>query len=182
MQVVPSREDAAARRVMALGGDAVRACFPLRRQMPRKTAGEWGIATDLLFPGYLFLASDDPEAVAHVLRRSTQPDLMLSADGALAALTDAEAALVHALGGAEGVVRVSRGAIEGGRLAVASGPLAGLEGLVCHVDRHRRAAWLDPSRADEVLLGRAPGVAAGTLALPADARGLKVGLEVVSKS
>ena len=182
VQVVPSREDAAARRVMALSGDAVRACFPLRRQMPRKTAGEWGIATDLLFPGYLFLASDDPEAVAHVLRRSTQPDLMLSADGALAVLTDAEAALVHALGGAEGVVRVSRGAIEGGRLAVASGPLAGLEGLVCHVDRHRRAAWLDPSRADEVLLGRAPGAAAGTLALPADARGLKVGLEVVSKS
>ncbi len=180
MQVVPSREDAAARRVMALGGDAVRACFPLRRQMPRKTAGEWGIATDLLFPGYLFLASDDPEAVAHVLRRSTQPDLVLSADGALAVLTDAEAALVRALGGEGGVVRVSRGAIEGGRLAVASGPLAGLEGLICHVDRHRRAAWLDPSRADEVLLGQSAG--SGVRALPADARGLKVGLEVVSKS
>ena len=180
MQVVPSREDAAARRVAALGGSAVQACFPLRRQMPRKTAGEWGIATDLLLPGYLFLASDDPEAVAHALRRSTQPDLALSADGALAALTDAEAALVLALGGAEGVVRVSRGAIEDGRLAVASGPLAGVEGLACHVDRHRRAAWLDPSRADEVLLGRAPGAAAP--ALPVDARGLKVGLEVVSKS
>lgn len=182
VQVVPSREDATARRIAALCGDAVQACFPLRRLMPRKTAGEWGYATDLLLPGYLLLASDDPEAVSHALSRSTQPDLLLSANGALSVLTDAEAALVRALGGAEGVARVSRGAIEDGRLVVASGPLVGLEGLVCHVDRHRRAAWLDPSRADEVLLGRAPGAAPGALALPAGACGLKVGLEVVSKS
>ena len=180
MQVVPSREDAAARRVAALGGDAVRACFPLRRQMPRKAAGEWGIVSDLLLPGYLLLASDDPEAVEHALCRSTQPDVVLGIGRCVAALSDGEAALLHALGGSDGVVRVSCGAIEDGRLVVASGPLAGLEGLVCHVDRHRRAAWLDPSLADEVLLGRPTGSGAPTL--PVDARGLKVGLEVISKS
>lgn len=180
VQVVPSHEDAAARRVAALGGDAVRACFPLRRRMPRKEAGEWGVASDLLLPGYLLLASDDPEAVEHALRRSTQPDVVLGAGRCVAALSDAEAALLRALGGADGVVGVSRGAIEEGRLVVSFGPLAGLEGLVCHVDRHRRAAWLDPFLADEVLLGRPAG--SGARALPVDARGLKVGLEVVSKS
>ncbi len=181
VQAVPSREDAAARFVASLAGDAVRACFPLRRQMPRQKAGEWGYATDLLLPGYLLLDADDPEAVARLLARSTQAADVLAAGGRVAALSDAEAALLAALGGADHVVRTSRGRIEDGRLMVESGPLAGREGLVCHVDRHRRAAWLDPSRADEVLLGRSPSSASPSV-LPAGARGLKVGLEVVSKS
>ena len=50
VQVVPSREDAAARRVAALGGDAVQMCFPLRRQMLRKKAGAWNYALEPLFP------------------------------------------------------------------------------------------------------------------------------------
>jgi len=181
VQVVPSREDAAARRVAALGGDAVQTCFPLRRQMLRKKAGAWNYALEPLFPGYLFLASDDPEAVDFALRRSTQPDLMLGADGRLATLSDAEAALVHALADAQGVVRSSRGRIVEGDLVVESGPLVGLEELVRRVDRHHRAAWLDPARAAEVLLGSDPSCAAAS-ALPTAFHGIKVGLEVVSKS
>ena len=181
VQVVPSREDAAARRVAALGGDAVQTCFPLRRQMLRKKAGAWNYALEPLFPGYLFLASDDPEAVDFALRRSTQPDLMLGADGRLATLSDAEAALVHALADAQGVVRSSRGRIVEGDLVVESGPLVGLEGLVRRVDRHHRAAWLDPARAAEVLLGADPSCATAS-ALPAASHGIQGGLEVVSKS
>lgn len=181
VQVAPSREDAAARRVAALGGDAVQTCFPLRRQMLRKKAGAWNYALEPLFPGYLFLASDNPEAVDFALRRSTQPDLMLGADGRLATLSDAEAALVHALADAQGVVRSSRGRIVEGDLVVESGPLVGLEELVRRVDRHHRAAWLDPSRAAEVLLGADPSCAAAS-ALPTASHGIKVGLEVVSKS
>ena len=181
VQVVPSREDAAARRVAALGGDAVQTCFPLRRQMLRKKAGAWNYALEPLFPGYLFLASDDPEAVDFALRRSTQPDLMLGADGRLATLSDAEAALVHALADAQGVVRSSRGRIVEGDLVVEYGQIVGLEELVRRIDRHHRAAWLDPARAAEVLLGADPSCAAAS-ALPTASHGIKVGLEVVSKS
>lgn len=182
MQVVPSREDAAARRVAALGGPAVRACFPLRRQMLRRKAGAWSYALEPLFPGYLFLSSDDPESVDRALRRSTQPDVVLSAGRCVAALSDAEAALVRALADGEGIVRSSRGRIVDGQLVVDSGPLVGLEDLVRRVDRHHRAAWIDPSRAAEVLLGEGPTRFGTPLTLPAGAHGLKVGLEVISKS
>lgn len=182
VQVVPSREDAAARRVAALGGPAVRACFPLRRQMLRRKAGAWSYALEPLFPGYLFLSSDDPESVDRALRRSTQPDVVLSAGRCVAALSDAEAALVRALADGEGIVRSSRGRIVDGRLVVDSGPLVGLEDLVRRVDRHHRAAWIDPSRAAEVLLGEDPTRFGTPLTLPAGAHGLKVGLEVISKS
>ena len=182
VQVVPTREDAAARRIAALGGDAVQACFPLRRQMLRRKGGVWSYAEEPLLPGYLFLASDDPDLVNRILRRSTWPDVMLGADGCLSTLADDEAALVRALADEEGVVRSSRGRIVEGELMVDAGPLAGLEGLVRRVDRHHRAAWIDPSRAGEVILGADPARSGAEAVLPAGAHGLKVGLEVVSKS
>lgn len=176
VRVAASQEDAAAARIRALGGDAVGDCFALRRQMPHRAKGEWGYAESVLFPGYAFLACDDPERVADVLRRSTGTAELLVAGGAPLALTDGEASFVSDFGGVDHLVRTSRGRIEDGRLVVESGPLAGREGLVRHLDRHRRAAWLDLSLlhagADRIV----------DVLMPADGRGVKVGLEVVSKS
>lgn len=71
------------------------------------------------------------------------------------------------IGDARHVIRMSVGDVVEGRLVVHEGALVGCEGLVAHVDRHRRSAWLQA--ADPVLRD-------------ASGRGLRVGLEVVSKS
>lgn len=75
-------------------------------------------------------------------------------------LSQREADFVRRIGDARHVIRMSVGDVVEGRLV-------GCEGLVAHVDRHRRSAWLQA--ADPVLRD-------------ASGRGLRVGLEVVSKS
>ena len=60
LQVVPGRERAVAERVKALAGpELVRDCFALSYCILKKNQGVWRLLTETMFPGYLFVASDD---------------------------------------------------------------------------------------------------------------------------
>ena len=60
LQVVPGRERAMAERVKALAGpELVRDCFALSYRILKKNQGVWRLLTETMFPGYLFVASDD---------------------------------------------------------------------------------------------------------------------------
>ena len=52
-----------AERVKALAGpELVRDCFALSYRILKKNQGVWRLLTETMFPGYLFVASDDIEA------------------------------------------------------------------------------------------------------------------------
>lgn len=146
------------RRVAAAG---LNDCYVMRTEHERRRAGSWQTELVPTFPSYLFLDVRDADALARGLALLSAPARLLWIGDAPAVIPTEDAALLRALSGPDHVIRMSRGAIEGGALRVWEGPLAGLEQRVRKIDRHRRVAHLDSCLGE----GR-----------------LRVGLEVVSKT
>ena len=108
----------------------------------RRESGIWIAHAEPLWPGYV---------LAMAATGVTQDDhARLGASGQLSAT---ESALLDRLCGPDHVIPISEGVIEGGRLRVQFGPLAGLEPLVRRIDRHRRLAWLDAGSGRQLAVG-----------------------------
>lgn len=150
------------RAVDAAGAGEV---FVPRRESMRHRVGEWVKVQEVLFPGYLFVDTDDPKAVAAALAKVNAFARLLGGDGGFVPVSREERSFIEAMCGQEGprIAAMSEGVIEGGEVRVLSGPLCGMEGAVTKVDRHKRAAYVRMR-----LLGREVDV--------------KLGLEIVHKA
>ena len=111
------------------------------RQMKRQ--GEWRTEKRVMFPGYVFLESDDVKTLFQQLKRIIGMTKLLGTDRDPVPLTHKEAELLEKLGGGSESVDYSEAIIVGDRVQVYSGPLQGLEGLICKIDRHKRLAWIE---------------------------------------
>ena len=78
-------------------------------------------------------------------------------------LTEEEVDFLTSFGGDDQVVPISEGIIENSKVIVMSGPLAGKEGYIKKIDRHKRKAYLELP-----MFGRIQRI--------------QVGLEIVSKT
>ncbi len=97
----------------------------------------------VLFPGYVFLVSDDPEALFLKLKCVQGMTKMLGYGQEIVPLYPEEEEFLKKLGGEKQVVEYSMGIMENDQILVTSGPLQGMEGCIKRVDRHKRMAWLE---------------------------------------
>lgn len=104
---------------------------------------EWCLERKALFPGYLFIITDDVERFHDESKRLFGFRRLLGADGVIIALTDAEVTFMQTFGGEEQIVGMSEGFIENDKVVVSSGPLVGREGLIRKIDRHKRKAFVE---------------------------------------
>ena len=164
VQVIGGQESHAADLVNKLIGDLVDECFVPRYEVMKRKDGVWIRAHERLFPGYLFMVTKDPMAVAQRMKRIPLFMRVLGSDGdTFIPLRPDEIAWLKAFTTADAhVMEMSHGIIEGDRVIVVSGPLKGHEALITKIDRHKRLAWMDMS-----MFGRT--------------KTIRAGLEVVSK-
>ena len=110
--------------------------------------GEKRLVTKLLFPGYMFIQSG---AVIDFYTRLKEVKMegflltltkLLGAEGEFIPLSDEEEKEFLSLTGEEHKAGMSYGIIADGRLQITSGPLAGREGDIVRIDRHKRTAIL----------------------------------------
>jgi len=151
--------------------ELVRDCFALSYCILKKNQGVWRLLTETMFPGYLFVASDDIEAFEKTIKRSTAFARLLGAERRAFALRPEEASFVHDFGGGRPrgglsrrspVVGFSRGTIDNGRTIIDEGPLRGHVDRIKKIDRHKRIAYLDIGLLDQ--------------------KQVRVGLEIVRKT
>lgn len=145
VQVVGGQEAKAAGMIAGVARTAVQDCFVPRREVMRREGGAWHKKCERLFPGYVFVQTEDPIEVRNLLRAVPTFTRMLGAPGdTFLPLTRDEVTWINVHTNAEThVVEMSEGIIEGDRVVVTSGPLKGQEASISHVDRHKRLAWLD---------------------------------------
>ena len=137
-------------------------CFiPYYEQMKRYQ-GRWHRERKILFPGYVFLVSDEKEKLPFALRRVIGLTKLIKADDEIIPLTEDEVDFLLEFGKDEQVVEMSKGIIVDDKVIIQSGPLKGNEGLIRKIDRHKRKAWLEVN-----MLGRVVEA--------------QVGLEIVEK-
>lgn len=69
IQVIGGRERTGAELLRRHAADAIEECFLPAFELMRRKDGAWRKVRELLFPGYLFVKTTDPERLAAHLRR-----------------------------------------------------------------------------------------------------------------
>lgn len=130
----------------------------------KRIDGTWHKKCERLFPGYVFVKTDDPLRVQQLLCTVPTFTRMLgSAGDTFLPLTRDEITWINVHANADThVVEMSEGIIEGDCVVVTSGPLKGREASIARIDRHKRLAWVDMD-----MFGRH--------------KTIRVGLEIVAK-
>lgn len=118
-------------------------CFIPYYEEKKKQNGSWNTLQKILFPGYIFMITEDVEKLFFHLKTIEGMTKLIGAGNDIIPLTEEEIIFLQRLGGDEQIVSMSEGIIEGTQVTIISGPLKGMEGLIQKIDRHKRKAWLE---------------------------------------
>ena len=127
----------------ALDPQIAQECFVPMYEKYMKRGGYWQLVVDPMFRTYFFIAAYDARALSRALGRLSFPVALAGARGsACAALSPSVQQWLDVALDAHRVLRASEGVIVGNKLTVTCGPLAGREGAISRVDRHKRMAYV----------------------------------------
>ena len=130
--------------------DAIIDCFFVVKRRKKKYQGTWHLVEENCFPGYVFLESEDPQAMARALTSLRIYARLLGFDKEtfyVRAISPAERLFIDSVTDRrtdDRVIDVSQIRIEEGqRVTIVSGPLRGYDGKVKKYDLHRRKAIIE---------------------------------------
>ena len=138
-------------------------CFIPQYEEKKRFQGKWNIQKKILFPGYVFVVTENLRDLYEGLKKIEGMTKMIGTGQEVVPLTDVEVHFIQRFGGEEKVVPISEGIIENSQVKILSGPLEGMEACIRKIDRHKRKAWIEIE-----MFGRMQRV--------------EVGLEIVSKT
>lgn len=119
-------------------------CFHLTRSRKKKYGGRWRTVQEVLFPGYVFIETDHPEAVHQELEKVPGRGLLFARDGAVHTLEEGEADFLGKISDEAGKIGISRVSVSGGgEVRYLQGPLTRAAGQMRKVDLHRRTAQVE---------------------------------------
>lgn len=138
--------------------------FIPRVMMAKKYQGKWHNEKRVLFPGYVFVITDQVEDLFQELKKIPDLTKMLGEyKGEIFPIYSKEVQYLLKYDQEGHVVNMSTGYIEGDNIIITDGPLMGYEGSIKKIDRHKRIAYLDLEGFEDIT-------------------SIKVGLEIISKN
>lgn len=144
IQVTTGKEEQILDMIKKYGAqEYLKECFIPKYERRRKYLGQWHQEEAVLFPGYIFIISDEVEDLYLALKQVPQLTKLLGVGEKWTPMTKEDIAIIEALSGEERVVRYSEGYIVGSKVTITNGPLVGMEALIRRIDRHKRIAWME---------------------------------------
>jgi transcriptional antiterminator NusG len=116
--------------------------FSPRYEYMRRYRGDWHIKEGILFPGYIFIESNQPQELAKHLEHISGVVTPVRVGGGFYPIRDDEEDILRSMLDETYCIRYSLGYIVDGRLVVERGPLIGKTQYVTKIDRHMRGAEL----------------------------------------
>lgn len=116
--------------------------FVIENEKMFRIRGEWIIDRKPLFPGYIFVTTDNTNDFNKRLYKNRMHLKLLEVDGVVTPIREEEEEYLKILGGEEHIVRFSQGYRVGDKVEITSGAFAGFEGEIRKLDRHNRRARL----------------------------------------
>lgn len=118
-------------------------CFvPMAERQHRKD-GKYTILREPLFPGYLFIISQDIEKISVAIQKIFKFKRILRTGDSFSALEPGEVKAFRSLTNEDFNISMSKGFIIGDEITVTEGPLKGYEGRIKKIDRHKRMAFME---------------------------------------
>ena len=118
-------------------------CFIPYYEEKKRIQGNWTIQKKVLFPGYLFVITEQVDELYQQLKQIIGLTKLLALDDEIVPIKPQERDFLLTFGGDEQIVRMSEGIIENSQVKILSGPLMGKEGCIKKIDRHKRKAYLE---------------------------------------
>lgn len=122
-------------------------CFHLTRFRRKKYGGSWQTIQENLLPGYVFVATDEPEKLHKELKRTAEYRLLGSNDAFVSILGNEEEDFIKRITGngkEKGEIALSRIRVsKDGGVEILSGPLCSVENFVRKIDFHKRIAEVE---------------------------------------
>lgn len=126
-----------------LSEEVLERCFIPYYEERKRIRGEWTTQMKILFPGYVFMITEELEKLYDQLRNVIGLTKLIGTGREVVALREDEVGFLKKVGGEEQIVEMSEGIIEDAQVKITSGPLVGMEGCIRKIDRHKRKAWLE---------------------------------------
>ncbi len=119
-------------------------CFHLTRNRRKKYEGQWQTVQENLFPGYVFIDTDQPDKVYKELKKTPKPKLLFSDEEYVSTLEKHESDLIERLADRSGRIGISMVRIgPDGKIHYLSGPLSGMGNMVRRINLHKRIAEIE---------------------------------------
>ena len=120
----------------------VEQCFIPMRERTVKRGGEWRLVQEKLFPGYVFVVTEDAQKLLQSLKSIPRFTRLLgTGTNEFVPLEPEEIAFLQRFEDSGHVARLSKvEVVEGGRIRILSGALLNCEGMITKVHLHRRVA------------------------------------------
>jgi len=126
-----------------LDKEILESCFIPYYEEKKRYQGGWHTENRILFPGYIFLVSERLPDLYENLRKVVGMTKLLGTGEEIVPLAEEEVTLLKKMGAAEKPLGISIGIMENSTVTIIEGPLAGMEGCIRKIDRHKRKAWLE---------------------------------------
>ena len=144
IQVTTGKEEQILNMIKKYGvQEYLKECFIPKYERRKKYLGQWHQEEAVLFPGYIFIISDEVEGLYQALKQVPQLTKLLGVGEKWTPMTKEDIAIIEALSGKERVVKHSEGYIVGSKVTITNGPLMGMEAMIRRIDRHKRMAWME---------------------------------------
>ena len=146
IQVPTGKEAVLCQTVQRVAGkDVALECFSPTFATEKKVRGEWIADESLLLPGYIIVATNDPQTLYERLRSVDEfTRLLRCCGGAFCTLEDADRAwLAEFTSEGDRVIPMSMGVMEGDRVVVFRGPLKGREACIKSINRRKSLAYIE---------------------------------------
>lgn len=91
----------------------------------------------------VFLIAENPEKLVNGLRKVIGLTKLIGTGDEIVPLVQEEIDLLMKIGTDKQLVEMSSGIIENDRVQILAGPLMGMEGNICRIDRHKRMAYME---------------------------------------
>jgi len=151
MQVISGQENQTARQVeKRIPEEIMENCFVPVRRLRKKFHGTWHEVTEKLFPGYVFMITDQPWLLYEELKKIPTLTKVLGRCGEyFTPLSEVDVQMMEKLQDGMGEkenleVEISKVTVEeGNHIRILEGPLKNLEGKIKKVNLHKRIAAVE---------------------------------------
>lgn len=137
-------------------------CFIPKVEIKKKYLGNWHLHRAVMYPGYIFIITDNIKEVYFALKKIPQFTKILGDSEEPIALYEKEVQLLQSMKNKDHIIEMSLGYVENDRILITHGPLKNYTGRIKRIDRHKRVAIIETE-----MFGRTMDV--------------KVGLEIIAK-
>lgn len=118
-------------------------CFIPYYEKKEKYLGKWHMTTERLFPGYIFMVSDQINDLLLSVKKIPELIKVLGYGNEIIPLYDKEIEFLKSFGKEDHLVKMSYGYMENDKIIITDGPMKNYEGTVKRIDRHKRKAVLE---------------------------------------